>query len=351
MNTPSRYAWTGKVAEKACAEVTPEASPASVVSPSSSMPPTFTLPRVLVDRLPPALTHTLHQRMNGAVEEIRLRAGRYVCLTMHGENVITDLMLDATALSDILTSLCGGSLYAYSQDIANGFLTLPDGIRVGVVGRAVCEDGKVIGIRDVTSLCIRLPHLFRSVGSSLARMIRDRLESGSTPGGILLYSPPGVGKTTLLRNISISLAAPPRPLRTVLIDTRHELCFGTELPGLSLDVLSGYPRALGVEIATRTLNPQVMVCDEIGDCTEAMALIAAHHGGVPLVASAHASTVEELLHRTGLRLLHEARLFSSYIGLRRMAGDAAGEGFLYDVTSWEAAEQQLTSSHTREASS
>jgi stage III sporulation protein AA len=83
-----------------------------------------------------------------------------------------------------------------------------------------------------------------------------------------------------------------------------------------------------VEIATRTLSAQLIVCDEIGDMEEAMSLISAHHGGVPLVATAHAGTPDELLRRTGIRLLHEARLFGAYAGIRR---DGQGD-FTYRIT-------------------
>ena len=99
-------------------------------------------------------------------------------------------------------------------------------------------------------------------------------------------------------------------------------------------MLRGYPRASGVEIATRTLSAQVILCDEIGDTEEAMSLVSAHHGGVPLVATAHGGTVDELLRRTGLRLLHEAGLFGAYVGIRR---DGRG-GFVYRVTTGEAVE-------------
>jgi stage III sporulation protein AA len=82
-----------------------------------------------------------------------------------------------------------------------------------------------------------------------------------------------------------------------------------------------------VEIATRSLSAQVIVCDEIGDTDEALTLISSHHGGVPLIASAHAGSPEELLRRTGIMLLHEARVFGAYVGISR----AAGMDFHYDV--------------------
>jgi stage III sporulation protein AA len=249
-------------------------------------------------------------------------------------------MLTSGELTDILIHLCGGSLYAYSQTINQGYISLPDGIRVGVAGRAVCEEGRVIGVCEISGLCIRLPHRHRAVGGEICRLFRRLNGQGKEHGGLLIYAPPGEGKTTLLRGVAVGLSGGDGqiPLRTVVVDTRGELGFETEGRGLCLDILRGYPRARGVEIATRTLSAQVILCDEIGDTEEALSLISTHHGGVPLVATAHGGTVDELLRRTGLRLLHEARLFGAYVGIRR---DGRGD-FLYRVTPRERAEERET---------
>ena len=272
----------------------------------------------------------------GAVEEIRLRAGREASLTVGGRNIMTSLVLTADTLTAILVHMCGGSLYAFDQTIREGYISLPEGIRVGVAGRAVCEEGKIIGVCEITGLCIRLPHVHRDVGGEMCRLLRHLNQGGRGPQGILIYAPPGVGKTTLLRGVAVGLSGGDGlpPLRTVVVDTRGELGFETEGRGLCLDILRGYPRARGVEIATRTLSAQVIICDEIGDTEEALSLISTHHGGVPLVATAHGGSVAEILRRTGLRLLHESRLFGAYVGIRR---DGQG-GFTYRVTPWSRAE-------------
>ncbi len=294
----------------------------------------------LPDTLAAALLHAAPP--GGQIEEIRLRAGRRAALTVAGCHYPTPVIMSGEEMATLLVRLCEGSLYAYSDTINQGYITLSDGVRIGVGGTAVCEEGRIIGVRDVTSLCIRLPHRRLAVGGTVCRLLRRMAREGEATKGVLLYAPPGVGKTTCLRAVAATMAAGPDPWHTVLIDTRGELSFGTEGCELSLDVLTGYPRARGVEIATRTLAARLIICDEIGDVEEAMALISAHHGGVPLVASAHAGTVEELLRRTGIRLLHEARLFGAYVGLRRSHTptlDGESADYLYHVTSWEEAER------------
>lgn len=286
------------------------------------------------DLLPPRLTARLLEAVrgeSGVIEEIRLRAGRRASLTVGGRNLMTEAVLEGEELSAILTRMCGGSLYAYSQSIREGYLTLPDGVRVGVVGRAVCEEGRIIGVCEITGLSIRLPHRHGHMGRSICRLLRELNQGRSAPRGVLIYAPPGEGKTTLLRAVAAGLSGEDGqpPLRTVVVDTRGELGFEIGGRGLCLDILRGYPRAQGVEIATRILSAQVIICDELGDTRDITSLVSSHHGGVPLVASAHGGSPEELLGTAGLRLLHEAGLFGAYVGIRR---NGLG-GFTYCVTS------------------
>lgn len=282
------------------------------------------IPEFILSALPYRLLEELRVKSReGRIEEIRLRRGRRASLTLPGRNLILNSVLEGTEIDGTLTGLCSGSLYAYSDTINKGYISLPGGVRVGVCGRANCEGERMIGVHEISSLVIRIPHRARRVGEIVCQLLREfRRERG-----VLIYSPPGVGKTTLLRGIISLLASGDKPLRTAVVDTRGELAFSVGAEDLCVDVLSGYPRALGIEIATRTLSAEVIVCDEIGDYTEAMALVSSHNCGVPLIASAHAGSPQELLRRTGIMLLHEANIFGAYVGIRR----ASNGDFEYDV--------------------
>ena len=290
-------------------------------------------PAALRDLLPERLKRELSERLvrGGHPEELRLRCDRRASLTVGGRNVFLDTVLSRAEMDGILNGMCDGSLYAHRDALANGYLTLPEGIRVGVCGRAAVERGSVIGIYDIVSLNIRFPAAYRGFGAPICRLLR---RSGRGAAGVLIYAPPGVGKTTLLRCVAAQMASGEEPWRVAVIDTRGELGYSLQETMACLDVLTGYPREVGIEIATRTLNAQLIVCDEIGEREEAWAILSAQNCGVPFVASAHADCVEGLLRREGLLTLHRAKVFGAYVGIRR---SPLGGDYTYSITDWEAA--------------
>lgn len=249
------------------------------------------------------------------VEELHLRAGRCASLTVGGENVMLRYCATPDELGSLVDRACGGSLYAHADTIAEGFVSYR-GVRVGVCGQAVREGGRVSGVWGVSSVVIRVPRPTpEGVGHELAELVRG----GGLCSGVLVYAPPGVGKTTVLRGVAACLASGESPLRVAVVDTRLELAAGLDATGLLLDVLSGYPKAEGISTAVRTLASQVIVCDEIGSGEEE-AVLSAQGCGVPLVAATHAATLSELLHKPGIARLHRARSFGWYVGLSRAAG-------------------------------
>ena len=257
------------------------------------------------------------------VEEIRLHCGRRVTLTSSGKNIPTSSVLTKQEMDRTLTRLCEGSVYAFRDTIADGYIGLRGGVRVGVCGRAALSGGKICGVYDIDTLVIRIPHPSPALGREIADLIRQE----NFTGGVLIYSPPGVGKTTLLRSLAKIMSSGENAVRVSVIDTRGELGYSLGDSGLCLDILSGYPKHIGISIASRTLSPQLIICDEIGSRAEAEAICEAQGCGVPLIATSHASSVRDLLGRSGMGLLHRSGCFSAYVGIQRR-----GEfGFSYDI--------------------
>ena len=289
------------------------------------------LPANLCQILPYRLVDEIRSMGALTVEEIRLRSGRASSLTTPQGNVMLKTVLSRMEIENVLQTICEGSLYAHSETIAQGYVTLGGGIRVGICGRATVEDGRVIGVCCTNGLNIRLPGRHRRVGLPVCRMLRAM----EGEGGVLVYSAPGVGKTTLLRSVAAEMGSGEDPMRVVVVDSRGEIAPFLESPSLCVDVLTGYPKPIGIEIACRTMNAQLIVCDEIGDVHEAEAIVAAQNCGVPFVATAHAPNLEGLLRRSAIASLHRARIFEKYVGIERRA---EGGDFLYTVTDWEDAD-------------
>lgn len=266
-----------------------------------------------------------------AIEELRLRRDLPASLSTAAGNRMLSYRLNESEIDLLVRSLCDGSLYAYRETIIKGYVALPRGIRVGIGGRAVCEGDRVIGVFDVSSLNFRFPGRIFCSGETVCRLLSSRHDGR----GVLIFAPPGVGKTTLLRAVAVQMASGESPWRVAIVDTREELGFALAGRRACVDVLRGYPRALGIEIATRTLNAQLIVCDEIGDDREAETIVSAAGGGVPFLATAHADTVGALLARPSIARLHRARVFGYYVGIRRAA---LGE-FSYEILDWEDANE------------
>ncbi len=282
------------------------------------------LPTVLERILPPHFCDAIIRTGANPFEEIRLHKGRHLTVTSRQKKLGCGIIVSEREIQEIFTRMCGGSLYAHEETIRQGFIPLEGGIRAGVCGSAACEGGKIIGVHSVTGLMIRIPH---AIAVDTDFLLRDFF-SGSSFGGMLIYSPPGVGKTTLLRALAKDASSPRYGRHTVIVDTRGELNVELNDPSLNLDIMSGYPRDTGIEIAVRTLGAQLIVCDEIGSMADARATLGAANCGVPLIASAHASSIEELLERPAIKLLHHAHVFGKYVGLSRRAMG----GFDYKIT-------------------
>ncbi len=263
------------------------------------------------------------------VSELRIRADAPMSITFCGKNVSvfngSTVICTEAEVAETLQKLCQDSVHTYSETLREGYLTIENGYRVGVCGRAGVAGDTIRSIYGVTSLCVRIPHPVRGISDGLLPYLLADGEIRSA----LFYAAPGVGKTTLIRDLAARLSSGPRACRVALVDTREEIAVGNTFSSCLADVLRGYPRGKGIEIATRTLSPQVIFCDEIGSAEEANAILCVQNSGVPLIATAHAETMASLLKRPNVRVLYDAGIFRYYIGLSRRADD---RDFVYRIT-------------------
>ena len=293
------------------------------------------IPKNVINLLPYRLREELARTdVREPIEELRLRCGKMASITVSGENIMLDTVITRLEMDSIMQELCDGSLYAHGEEICKGYLTLENGVRVGICGRAAVEGGKVIGVYSVSGLNFRIPARYERVGLAVS----DIFSSVRSDGGVLVYSPPRIGKTTLLRNVANRLASGRSPLRVAVVDTRGELAPFLDSQRLCIDILSGYPKPCGIEIAARTLSAEVIICDEIGDVEEAKAIIAAQNNGVPFIATAHSGDIDSLFCRPQIKMLHDAHIFCRYVGIARRA---FGEDYRYDVSTWEEANDRI----------
>ena len=253
------------------------------------------------------------------VNEIRLREDRPASLTVDGRNVVLPLRSTHSEIKGAVLALCGGSPYAYADSIEKGYIPQKDGVRCGVCPVA----GKGSSIDGISSLCIRLPWDC-DIPAGLDNLCKTdgRIEPS------LIYSPPGVGKTTVLRMLIRTLCAGDAPVRGAVIDTKHELYTSRSASNTLADFLFGYSKGAGIELAVRTMSPEVVFCDEIGSESDADSILTAANTGVPLIASAHADCFESLMRRPQIKRLYENGVFKKYISVKR---EFSSGTFSFDV--------------------
>lgn len=273
-------------------------------------------PRVMeiLELLPSGLADEIHRlsasRLKGLfdVREISIRQGGVCSLRIGREEIRLFSSVSRVEMDEIMDKLTGGALYAHRDSIAEGFISLGRGIRVGVCGSASYDGGDLVGIKNISSLLIRVPcDECEFVGE-----LREIIEGG-IGNGMLIYSPPGVGKTTAIRSAARIVGGGKYPKRVAVIDERGEFDEYDYLD-CSVDILRGYKKSAGIEIATRTLSPRLIIIDEIGG-EESDAILTALKCGIPILATAHAKDREELLSKPSLKSLFAASVFSKILGI------------------------------------
>lgn len=241
-----------------------------------------------------------------AIEEIRVKANAPVLIyskntefNIYSDNEVVYASMDD--INEILKKATKNSLYAFLEDIKCGFITIENGHRIGVGGRAVYEGNKLINIKEISSLNIRCANEIPGVGE---RIVNNIFEEGILKN-TLIISPPKCGKTTVLRDIT-RLLSKMKSMKIILIDERDEIA-SAYMGNSSNDigertfVLSGYLKKEGFTHAIRSLAPTVIICDEIGDSDDISVMNFAIVRGVKIIASIHGDCIEDVLYKNNFK--------------------------------------------------
>ncbi|MGM9645988.1 MAG: hypothetical protein ACI3XS_04815 [Eubacteriales bacterium] len=269
------------------------------------------LPKKIGDGILSFLDENSFKHMN----EIRIHKNSEVCLMADFKNVKTNITADEKDMEEILNSLCEGSVYAHFDTIKDGYISIGRGIRAGICGRAVCKNGEITGVCEINSVNIRIPRMIYNASEKIFEILKKEDFAVS----LLIYSAPGVGKTTILRDLIYQLGKENIQKRISVIDTREEITTCMKTPA-NTDVFISYPKGIGIELATKSMTPEIIICDEISSKNEANAILKAVHGGVRLIATAHAKDFFELKSKDILIPLISSGVFDYAIGVSRKYG-------------------------------
>lgn len=252
-------------------------------------------------------------------EEFRLRAGRKAAVLIGGtEMPISDVLIETRDIDWVIERATNASVHTAQSSIAKGFINCSGGIRIGMCGTGIIDDGKVTGMRGISSLAIRIPHEIRGCGQAAI----DRIKA-EPRDSVLILSPPGYGKTTFLRECIRQLSDSGK--RVSVADERGELAsVHRGVPQFDLgnasDIMSGVPKSQAVMMLLRAMNPQIIAMDEISSPEDVEAAETASGCGVRLIATAHAADKSELCSRPVYRRLLELAVFKNTVVIENRCG-------------------------------
>lgn len=281
-----------------------------------------------------------------SLQEIRLRAGRAVMLLISGQEFFLSregellkesqkaVCISRKELDEIFRHICRYSVYAYEDELRQGFLTVSGGHRIGVSGQAVIgEGGGIKTLKHISYLNIRIAHEIIGAADGVMPFFYSdgRLLSG------MIISPPGCGKTTMLRDIvrQISDGNPyGRGCCVGIVDERSEIAgsymgIAQNDVGMRTDVLDGCPKAAGMMMLIRSMSPRVVAVDEIGDAEDVHALLQVLKCGSSLIVTVHGSSIKEIREKPYFEPLLAQRQFKRFVVLGKKEGKCTVLG-IYD---------------------
>lgn len=254
--------------------------------------------------LPGAIGNSIKQfLMEDKIQEIRIKVGKPIILNLAFEEKVLDYIPTREDLRYLITKISNYSLYAFEEEIKQGYITLKGGHRVGLAGECVMSKGEVRTIKNISSLNIRICKEVIGASNKVMRLIAENDRVYNT----LIVSPPKCGKTTILRDIARNLSNGMYQInlkgkKVTIVDERSEIaaCYNG-IPqmnvGIRTDILDNCLKKSGMIMAIRSLSPEVLICDEIGTEGDLEALNMAFNSGVNIIVTVHGYEIDDIYNR------------------------------------------------------
>lgn len=260
------------------------------------------------------------------LEEIRVRNNLPLILKIGQADKILDYKISTEDINYIFQKICENSVYSYQKQIANGFITVQGGHRVGIVGTAVLDqNSKVINFNYISGLNFRIS---RQIIGCSNQIINEIFNNEGSIYNTLIISQPGMGKTTLLRDIVRNISngiSEFNGMNVAVIDERGEISatykgiMQNDL-GIRTDVINDIPKYIGMKMAIRSMAPKVLVADEIGNSEDSNAIKYAMCAGVKGIFTAHGNSIEDIKRNPEISDLLENKIFEKIINIKSRTG-------------------------------
>lgn len=249
------------------------------------------------------------------IQEVRIRSNRPIIIVTHTGSWFLNksgklslifsqncVVASENEIYESINKMCRYSMHSHYEDLLNGYITLPNGSRVGITGTAVYDKNNVKGIKDIDGINIRIPRQIQGVSDSLFNTILN-----SNLSSLLIVGPPSSGKTTMLKDLIFQLSSGRigKYYKICVIDERKEIVTSKKdmsTIGPNTDVLYGFPKSQGISMAVRTLSPDIIICDEV-DSEEINSIIDVMNTGVKFILSVHAGNFNELKEKRFYKLI------------------------------------------------
>ena len=243
-----------------------------------------------------------NEEMVKEIQEIRIRTDRPILLKLRERDLIFQYNISQTEILQILERLCENSIYAYKNQICEGFITIKGGHRIGLTGSCVIENGKITNIKYISSLNFRIAREIFNCSTQILREILD-IEN-KTVYNTIIVAPPGKGKTTVLRDVIRRLSNGIEEINfrgkiCGVVDERGEIAAMYKgVPqndvGIRTDIIENVNKNQGIHILVRTMSPEIIACDEIGSKEDVEAIHYALYSGVKGIFTMHGKNVEDI---------------------------------------------------------